>query len=175
MPDIQTAIESKLDGLDGVLERLRSFPVKLQAGGLRKSVAKGAAIVRRAARANAKKLDDRDTPEAIYKNVTVQFSARQSKQQGGVVLRVGVLGGARRYGNTVQNRRKSRVGATYKTAGDDGNPGGDTWYWRFKEFGTARMGATPFMRPALENNIEPATSAIVAELNVQIDRIAAQR
>ncbi len=38
----------------------------------------------------------------------------------------GVMGGAGQYANTKANVRKGRAGKSYNTAGDKGNPGGDT-------------------------------------------------
>ena len=53
------------------------------------------AIVRDEARRNAKKLDDKDSPNAIWKNIRVQEATRSGRRIGGVVMRVGVAGGAR--------------------------------------------------------------------------------
>lgn len=44
------------------------------------------------------------------------------------MMRVGILGGARDMGKYGE----------FKGAGKD-NPGGDTFYWRFREFGTSKM------------------------------------
>ncbi|MEO8466243.1 MAG: HK97-gp10 family putative phage morphogenesis protein [Gammaproteobacteria bacterium] len=135
---------------------MRSLSVKLQKKALAAAVRKGANLVRDAAKAGAMAIDDPATAESIYKNVGVSFSARESRRQGGIVYRVGIRGGA----------RKGKGG---------GGPGGDTWYWRLVEFGTSRTQARPFLRPALENNAERATDAIAAELNRQLDKLAAER
>ena len=193
-------IEFKIEGFDKALDRLSQFSPKLQKKGLRAALRKGANLVKAAAVSNARAIDDPATPENIAKNIAVQISARQSRQVGGLVMRVGVRGGARQYANTKVNRRKGRVGASYSTGGDKGNPGGDTWYWRFIEFGTSARAARPsrfrrrslmsrmtkgrrahagvkprpFLRPALENNIEAATAAVAAELDRQIDQLAGE-
>jgi HK97 gp10 family phage protein len=160
-----------LHGVEGVLNRLRSMPEKLQKKGLRAAIRKGANLVRKAAQTNAKQIDDPLTAESISKNIAVQFSSRASKREGGIVFRVGVRGGARQYAATRANRRAGRVGQIYKTGGDKGNPGGDTWYWRFVELGTSRTRAQPFLQPALANNVESVTSVVVNELNSQIDKL----
>lgn len=154
MPDI----EFQLQGLDGVLKRLKALPKKVERKLLRRAVRKGATIIRDAARQNARAVDDPSTPESIEKNIVVQESSRLGRSEGGVAMRVGVRGGARAPAN-----------------GDgDGkaNPGGDTFYWRFIEFGTSKMQARPFMRPAMENNIEAATQAVTDELNKGLDAAA---
>lgn len=161
----------RLHGLDGVLDRLRTLPVKLQKRALRTAMRKAGNVVKSAAIANAKAFDDPDTAERIWRNITVQFRSRASKSERGIVMAVGVRGGAREYGNTKENVRKQRVGSTYKTLGSAANPGGDTWYWRFIELGTSKQRARPFLRPALESNVEAATNVIVNELNAELDRL----
>jgi HK97 gp10 family phage protein len=162
----------ELKGAKEFKDRLDKFPAKLQESAGRSAARKAMAIVRKAARAAAQRLDRQSTPEVIAKNVYLQQSRRGSKAIGGVMMRVGILGGARQYGNTKDNRRKGRVGASYKTLGDKGNPGGDTWYWRFLELGTENAPARPFLRPSLENNQSAVHAALAAGLDTAIDKIA---
>lgn len=162
----------ELKGLDDIIDRLSRFAPKLQKKALRTAVRKGANVIRDAAIAGAERIDDPFTQEAIYKNVQVQYSSRGSKRSGGVMMRVGVRGGARQYTDTVKNRRAGRVGKTYKTLGDKSNPGGDTWYWRFLEFGTSRSRARPFLRPAFNRNRDKALTIIATDLDREITRLA---
>jgi len=164
-------ISFKMTGASAINERLRSTPDKLKKKGGNTALRKGAVVVRKAAIANAKMIDDERTKEAIYKNVYVQRAPKMAKAQGGVAFRVGILGGARKYSNTRVNQRKSRVGKTYKTGGDKGNPGGDTWYWRFVEFGTANNRAKPFLQRALADNTQRVTDVVVAGMNVELDKL----
>ena len=164
-------LEFKLTGLEPALAKMRGLTPALRAKGARTAMRKAAGPVRDAAIANAQRINDPLTSEEIAKNIVVRFSSRMLKRTGDIMMRVGVLGGAKQYGQTRENVRKQRVGKTYATGGSKANPGGDTFYWRFKEFGTSRMQATPFMRPALVNNIDNATSIATAELNRQIDKI----
>lgn len=149
----------EIQGLGNVLQRMRTLAPKLQQKGARTAARKGANIIRDAARENAKRINDPQTAEDISKNIAVQFASRSSKREGGVVMRVGVKGGAR-----------NRMG---KMGGGKANPGGDTWYWRLVELGTSRARAQPFMQPALANNVEKVTSTVVAELNKEIDKLVA--
>src|SRR5690554_3777722 len=107
------ANEFEIQGLDGVIDKLSKLPGKLQKRALRSAVRKGANIVKNAAVAGAKQIDDPKTAERIWRNIAVQFRSRQSKRERGIVLAVGVRGGARQYGDTKENRRKRRVGQTY--------------------------------------------------------------
>jgi HK97 gp10 family phage protein len=155
--------EFQIQGLDEVLAKMRALGPGLSAKGSRTAMRKAANVVRDAAKANAAKLDRPETPNRIADNIAVQFAARTQKTTGDVMMRVGVRGGAKQYANTRENRGSGRVGKTYAT-------GGSTFYWRFLEFGTSKMPARPFMRPALQENVGRATEVAVAELNKAIDR-----
>lgn len=138
------ANQFEIQGLDGVLRKMRELSPKLQKSGLVKAVRKGANIVRDDARNRAKEFDDPNTPKPIWREIVTKVNSRRGRQEGGVVMQVGIRGGAREAGDNV-------------------------FYWRFLEFGTEKMAARPFMRPALESNVERATDAIVAELKRQLD------
>jgi HK97 gp10 family phage protein len=154
-------IQFRLSGVDGLLARLKKFPDKLQQAAGRKSARKAMAIVRRAAQAASRAMDDPASAERIWKNIYLQQSRRQSKRVGGVVMRVGVSGGARR------------------PVGPDPNasaqPGGDTRHWRYVELGTEKTPARPFLRPAFENNTQAVVSTLITELNREIDQISQER
>jgi HK97 gp10 family phage protein len=175
MPTVNNAIEVDIKGLSQVLKVLRLFPPELQKKGLNTAMRKGATVVRKSAINNVRQLDRAQTPkQKIYRNVVVQYAPKYSKYVNGVVMRVGVLGGAKQYGNTKQNVRKGRVGKTYKTGGDKGNPGGDTWYWRFLEFGVPSLGiaARKPLTMALERNVQTATNVITTSLSQEITVLA---
>lgn len=167
------SFDFNIAGIDRLLDRMSVLPDKLQQQIGRRSARRAMLPVRDAARAAARAFDDPATKESIYRNVYIQQSARQSRRVGGVVMRVGVLGGARKYSDTRENRRAGRVGASYATLGDKGNPGGDTWYWRFLEFGTEKMRAQPFLRPALERNAQSVADALVTNISRDLDELAA--
>ena len=138
----------QVQGLDGVLKAMRALGPKLAKKGALASLRKGARIVVKDARAGAMALDDPETASKIAKNVTSRADTRGGKRNGGAMVKVGIAGGARPLPGTT-----------------------DTGHWRLLEFGTSSMPAQPFMRSALETNIPQVTDAIVAELNVQIDKL----
>ena len=165
---------NNITGLDEVQAKLRQLGNKRKAkNAANRASRKAMNIVKKAARENAKRLDDKDSPEKIWKNIITK--AARTRGTGVVVMRVGVKGGASQYANTRVNRRAGRAGRTYQTQGDKKNPGGDTWYWRFKEFGSATNSADPFLRPALNNNINAVqaefTRAYSAELDKEIAKL----
>lgn len=140
--------EFPLTAVDAVVNRIRNVPVKLQKKGLRTAARKAMLIVRDSAREAAREFDDPESPEKIDRLIGVQESAKRSKREGGVVMRVGVRGGA--------------VSAKDRTP---------PWYWRFKEFGNSNQAADPFMRPALANNIDAVTDKFSTEINAELDKL----
>lgn len=158
----------QIEGLDDVTAKMRELSnPKRQKNAATRSARKAMAVVRKAAIANAKALDDSKSPERIWKNIQVKAS---KTSQGLVLIKVGVRGGAMSYANTAANRRQNRVGQSYATAGSSDNPGGDTWYWRFQELGTSRQAARPFLRPALNNNIDSVQDGFVTDYKDQLDK-----
>lgn len=142
-----------LEGLDDIVRKLRLLPDRVGKNAMRRALRKGANVVRDAARSNAKAIDDPETREKINKNIAVASGGRRrEKEVGGVMLRVGVRGGAK------------------PTRGDNGAPGGNTTHWRFVEFGTSDMRAQPFMRQAGSSSAGKAISAVVDDMHKQVEK-----
>lgn len=155
----------EIHGLEGVLEKMRTLAPKLQKGAMQRSGTKAMKIVRDAARAGAARLDDPRTASNIAKNIITRNDARRGRVEGGVVTKVGVLGGA--VSKTYTNNRRNRGGRAGKSYLVEA---AETFHWRFLEFGTSRQRAQPFMRPALENNVERVTVAYATKLSAEIDK-----
>lgn len=164
-------------GLPELNDKLKGLTDDMRFKAGRFALRKAANVLREQAIANALRFDDPATPTQIAKNVQVRWSAKHFKNTGDLSFRVGVLGGARKYGDTKQNRRKQRVGSVYKTGGDKTNPGGDTWYWRFKEFGVPSRGipAVPFLRSAGETGADAAISAFMVNYQKALARALAAK
>lgn len=160
MPEVSVSIK----GLEPALNRLRRLPDDLQKKALRSAMRKGANIVKAAAVAQAKSFDDPSTPKQVWKEITVRNNSKLGKRNGGLALQIGVKGGAKEYKDTSKNRRKGRVGESYEGPGK-------VFYWRFLEFGTSKMRARPFMRPALASNVDKVISTIAAALSKQLDKL----
>ena len=121
-----------------------------------KSIARKAArqamnIVRDSARVNARAIDDPETAEKIFKNISV--AAGRSRDPNVIVMRVGVRGGA-----SFSNKNPPKLS------------GGDTRHWRWVEFGSANNIAVPFMRSALARNIQQVTDKFAQVFNTEIDK-----
>ncbi|MGP3376932.1 HK97-gp10 family putative phage morphogenesis protein, partial [Escherichia coli] len=46
----------------------------------------------------------------------------------------------------------------------------DTWYWRLIETGRSGVPARPFLRPALNNNIDSVQDGFVTDFKDQLDK-----
>ncbi|UZE12786.1 HK97-gp10 family putative phage morphogenesis protein [Pseudomonas sp. B21-053] len=151
-----SSISSRLQGVASTVEKMRGLAPKLQKKGLRKAAREAMNIVRDDAKARGKALDDPETKEKVWKNIITQEATKESRREGGVVMRVGVRGGA---------------GSNQHSKSATGNPGGDTRHWRYIEFGTQFTPPAPFMRPAFSQNVGKVTDQFVASLSREIDAL----
>lgn len=123
----------------------------------RRGAAKGARYLRDEIRKSARKVDDKSTKNSIAKNVAAQSATRLGRRNQGAAYRVGIRGGGK--------TRES----------NESNPGRDTYYWWFLEFGTRKMVAKSFFRPALEASKETALKmsmeAALEEMKAQLKRL----
>ncbi|MBF8728752.1 HK97-gp10 family putative phage morphogenesis protein [Pseudomonas putida] len=147
-------ISVRLQGLKAATDKMVGLAPKLRRSGLRKAARQAMNIVRDDAKARARALDDPETAEKVWKNIVTQESARQGRREGGVVMKVGVRGGA----SSNQHSQDA-----------SGNPGGDTRHWRYLEFGTKHNPPAPFMRPAFSTNVNAVTERFVQVFGQEID------
>ncbi|WOE77488.1 HK97 gp10 family phage protein [Pseudomonas protegens] len=147
-------ITARLQGLKPVTDKMLGLAPKLRRKGLRKAARQAMNIVRDDAKARARAMDDPETAEKIWRNIVTQESGRQGQREGGVVMKVGVRGGA---------------GSNQHSKDASGNPGGDTRHWRYLEFGTQHNPPAPFMRPAFSINVNVVTDRFVQVLGQEID------
>ncbi|WP_024559567.1 HK97-gp10 family putative phage morphogenesis protein [Franconibacter pulveris 601] len=163
-------IDLSIAGLDSLLGKLDSISDDLRRRGGRAALRKAANVIVTKAQENAASVDDPLTKESISKNIVARWSNVTFRRTGNLAFRIGVLGGAISYADSRENRRKGRAGRLYFTPGSSKNPGGNTWYWRFLEFGTEKMRAQPFMRPAAESSINEVVNTFATEYEKAIDR-----
>src|SRR5690606_28565232 len=140
-------------GLAEIERKLKLLPERIGRNAMRRALRKGANVIRDMARNNAQRVDDPETREKIFKNIAVASGGRRRESHaGGVMMRVGVRGGAKH------------------TRGDNGAPGGNTTHWRFIELGTSKAQAQPFMQPAAASGAGKAASAITEAMKVEMDK-----
>lgn len=146
------SVEVQIHGIDELNRKLKLLTSSKTAKRIARKAARQAMnIVRDAARVNAKTIDDPETVEKIWKNIAV--SGGKTRNQNEIVMRVGVRGGA-----SFSNKNPPKVS------------GGDTRHWRWIEYGSAHNVAVPFMRPALNNNIQEVTNKFSSVFEAELDK-----
>lgn len=135
-------------GADELIQTIKRVNEDVQFKSGRFALRKGANIVADAMREGASRLDDPETARSIEGNVAVRFNSKAFKRNGDLMFQVGIKHGA-----------VLRKGGA-KTAN------APTPHWRLLEFGTSKMPAHPFVRPALANNV----SRIIAEFKIQFQK-----
>ncbi|WP_151746319.1 HK97-gp10 family putative phage morphogenesis protein [Acinetobacter soli] len=166
-------VEIKFEGLDEVLKKMeRLSNQRLVKNAANRAARKAMNIVKDAAKQNAHRIDDPETREAIYENVTV--SQGKTRNNTYVRMRVGIMGGAGSNSKSkkivFKERKKKGEAKQILDENTIALPGGNTKYWRFIEFGTSQMPATPFMRPALANNIQQVTNKFAESFSLELDK-----
>lgn len=145
-------VEFSITGLDGLLGKLDSLSYDVRRKGGRAALRKAAQVLMQKAKDGAERIDDKETGRSIADNIALRWNGKLFKQTGDLGFRVGVL-----------------HGAVLKDGGDLG-PNSPTPHWRLIEFGTEKIAAVPFMRPALANSISEVTNTFVTEYEKAIDR-----
>lgn len=144
-----------IDEADQIVAKLKQVNYETSKKGGRRALRLAAQFIRDAAAENAQSLNDPETGRAISDNIAERWNGRLNKTTGDLGFRVGVL-----------------KGAVLPSRGEhpDMGAGGPTPHWRLLEFGTEKMVAKPFMRRALSQNTEAATSIFVYEYEKALDR-----
>ncbi|SUO95260.1 HK97-gp10 family putative phage morphogenesis protein [Suttonella ornithocola] len=143
-------VEMRLHGLEALREKLEAFTDEKRARRIYTAASRNAMKeTRKKVKQNAARIDDPRTPENISANIATKVNSKHFTRNGNIYARVGVTGGA----------QKGKGG---------GGKGGDTYYWRFLEFGTSKMPARPFIRPAMD--ADQITGAYASELSKAIER-----
>ena len=146
------AVELNIEGLDELNRKLQQLANPRKAKSIARKAARQAMnIARDDARARARMIDDPETAEKIFKNISV--AGGKSRNSNEVVMRVGVRGGA-----------------SFSNPNPPSLSGGDTRHWRWVELGSSNNRAVPFMRPALSTNLDQITSKFVQVFDDEITK-----
>ena len=145
-------VDFSLTGLDSLLGKLDEISDDLRRKGGRSALRRAGNVIVNKAKANAQHLDDPVTGRSIADNVAQRWNGRLFKQTGNLGFRIGVMHGAvlKKHPDKAQNA--------------------PTPHWRLLEFGTEKMRAQPFMRPAADNSISEVVTTFSDEYEKAIDR-----
>jgi len=146
----------KIEGLAELAKALRELPDRVAKNGLRVCVYAGAKVIRDEARMRAPK-----AAESLGPNQPPPGTLKRSV----IMKHIPELSSLTRQTFFVTVRH----GKKYRKQGKKGNLSQDAWYWRFIEFGTRKMAARPFLRPALESRRREAVDAMKERLTQRIE------
>ena len=149
----------KIEGLSQIHKALSELGRNVSNKIAVKAMREGGKIVREQARQNAPVLSQ-STP---YRRAGTLKKAIKSSTK---VLKNGKIGTVIR----VKTLTTKQIETFKVRSGKKGalNPK-DPYYWRFLEFGTSKMSAKPFMRPAFEQTKEKAAAEIIKTLKDGIE------
>lgn len=156
----------EIKGLKELSEALKKLPENVARNTLRGATAAGAAVIRKEAKIRAPFYIPRNVmwgagsgdtslkhpPPGTLKKSVYQKQIRELSSLVKQTFYVGVRTG---------KGLKDKTGRTL-----------DAYYWKFVEFGTSKMSARPFLRPAFEARKMEAIEAIKAYLAARIPREA---
>lgn len=141
-------VEMQVSGMRELQDALKRLPDKIARNALRSAVNAGAAVIRNEARARVPTRTGR-LRKAIYQ--------RQIRERSGAGTQTFYVGWRAR--GTKRSGKSQTHGA---------------FYGRFVEFGTSRMAAKPFLRPAFEARKHDAVARIREKLRERITRVLAE-
>lgn len=151
-------INFTLTGFEEVRRKLAITPIKLRTKGSKRALGRAAAIVRKAARQNALRVDDAETGRRIADNIGQRVRGGYSRRTGDAMVSIGVL---------------TQHGRIPKGNPDTGRKG-NTPHWHLVELGTEKARAQPFLRPAMESNIGAVIDKFAAELDKELEKALAE-
>lgn len=151
---MSTSVTFRIDGLAEILRKLQQLPDRVERRVVRRAVAAGAALMRDQAIANAPVYTGNvaaghPPPGTLKKSVYMKYINELSGPARTVYF-VGV-----RHGKTRQS-----VGKAGRNL--------DAYYFKFVEFGTSKMAAEPFLRPAFDTKKGAAIDAITETMSAGI-------
>lgn len=137
-------------GLRQLGEAMRGLSEDVRTKVARQAVAAGASVVRKAAR------DKAPVDSGNLKASLIMKRIRETNLTEEYIV--------------TPRKGKTRDGKAAKRG--QGKLGKDAYYARFVEFGTVKVPARPFIRPALEDNVQRATQAIADRLAARIKKVS---
>lgn len=152
----------KLDGWQGLIKNLNALHTDLAEKAARSAVLGAASVVRADAKKRAK-AQELELSGALLENIAIK---RERTPKGRHQYHIGV-----RRGRKAKRARKvvdfsgGRRRVSYEN---------DPFYWWFHEFGTSKLPARPFLRPAFEENKDRILETMASRIRKQLDKYRAK-
>ncbi len=146
----------RVEGLQELSQRISALNKTVANRVVRKAATAGARLIRDEAKSRVPV----DTG-LLKRNIVVKKFRDQGP--GNVRYGIGLVSSKAVYSNNKTNRRKGRVGQSYYQD--------KAFYGHMVEFGTRKMKARPFLRPAFESQKEKAVDIVKNTLKEELDKL----
>jgi HK97 gp10 family phage protein len=167
----------RVQGLQPLGEALKRLTADVSGKAARQATAAAARVVRNAARAAAPKktgalragiVIKRERQTDLTAEYVVTISTREmlkyvDKSRNAIVELQGPIAPRVVNGRLIRPKKLLARKETWESYGD-------LFYGRFAEFGTVKQTPTPFMRPALDQNVQQAIDAMATSLRKSIEK-----
>lgn len=165
--------QMRLQGVDNIVQTLNALPpevVSKRGGPVKLALAKGARLVRNQARTNILiGVASRGNVNTglLAKNVIVSRARQGPQGTKGERYLVRVRPRVAHYVGNRRNVRLGRAGKAYLTQGP-------VYYGKPLEYGTSKMPAYPWLRPAIQQKGQTAIRTITQDLDTRVQKIILQ-
>lgn len=159
----------QMEGLEELRRALRMLPENVQKNVLASATQKGAIVIRDDARPRVPVLQQAD-PRRKAGALRDAVRATRGKRNGSVGSAFVYVRMLTKKAIAKFKRGRAAAGLRVKGAANPDDP----FYWRFVEFGTSKMAARPFLRPAFEAKKIDAAERIKDALREGIEKEAAK-
>jgi HK97 gp10 family phage protein len=168
-------VDVEITGMDNVIDMLNALPKELaskRGGPVRKALRKAAVIIQKEAQKNIQAIIDAPNKDGkpsrstgALKNAVTVARGKYLGGQNGERFLVWVPKKPKKYASTKANVRSGKAGGTYLAESPQ-------FYGRFLEYGTSKMQAKKWLRPAFETKRDQATATANQSLIAEIEKIS---
>lgn len=152
----------KLDGIEAIKRALADLPKEVQGRPIRNALMSGAKPIR----LHASRIHQWHDDTGFLRTAIVSYAVKKNEHQYTDQVRVGVL--KRRKKRESKKLKAARAKRQARQTKKIVTP----YYWHYLEFGTSRIAARPFLRPAFESEKSGSAKLITDKMREEVDKAA---
>ena len=148
-------IKFSIIGMDRTSQRFYALSDFFRKKAAQSALGSAVRVITNDAKRRALTIDDPETGRVIADNIVQRVRSRYYRKTGDIMISVGV--------NTAHGR--------IPPGNPDTGKGGSTPHWHLVEEGTEKMPARPYLRPAMNENIEKVLDTFARKLEQKIGQV----